>query len=342
MRIILHLGLEKTGTTALQKALHAASVALRARGVAYPRWRGPGTIAHHLLLPLCADPTLLPPWSLATLGGPLAAVETAWAAWNATCDAVLSDPPDVLFLSSELLALRTDAAAKARLAATLAELSDDILPVIYVRDPVAQYRAGLQEWLKTENAPLPPAALPLREAVLETEAAFGRPPALVAFDRATLHGGDITADVVQRFLAPRVGPADVPPRVANVGRSAEALVLMAQLRAEGGATPEAARRVHRLLRRIRALDRDDPPAQPLTLRPDVARAALRAATGHRWLAETGRLTIPGLDVTCIDGAPVPEDLLTAPPESLFDHDPARLARLRAALAPYFGAPPTKT
>lgn len=342
MKIILHMGLEKTGTTALQKALHAASGRLRARGVAYPRWPGPGTIAHHLLLPLCADPTLLPPWSLEKLGGPLAAVETAWAAWNATCDAVLSDPPEVLFLSSELLALRTDAAAKARLAATLAELSGDILPVIYVRDPVAQYRAQLQEWLKTENAPLPLTGLPLREAVLDTEAAFGRAPALVAFDRTTLHGADITVDVVHRFLAPRVTPADVPPRVANVGRSAEALVLMAQLRAEGGATPETARRVHRLLRPLRALDRDDPPARPPTLRPEVASAALRAASGHRWLVETGRLVIPGLDVARIDGAAVPDGLLTAPPESLFEHDPARLARLRAALAPYLGAPPTNT
>ncbi len=94
--------------------------------------------------------------------------------------------------------------------------------------------------------------------------------------------------------------------------------------------------------RLTVLDLEDPPSRPLTLRPDVAEAALRAATCHRWLVETGRLRIPGLDPARIDGAPVPAPLRSAAPESLFSHDPARLARLRAALAPYLGAPPTKT
>lgn len=343
MKILLHMGQGKTGTTALQRALYGAAPGLlRPRGILYPRWPGPGTIAHHLLVPLCEDPTRLPPWSLQAMGGPLAAAEMAWAAWNATCDEVEATRPSVLLLSSEFLVHQTGAAAKARLAETLAELSGDIRPILYVRDPVAHYRARLQEWLKTESRPLPPTRLPLREAIEETEAAFGRPPDLVLYDRAALTGGDIVADFCSRFLSDRLSPADLPGQTANPGLSAEALVLLAQLRAEGGGTQAAARRAARHIQRLTGLDLADPPSRPLTLRPDVADAALRAATCHRWLVETGRLRIPGLDLARIDGAAVPAPLRSAAPESLFSHDPARLARLRAALAPYLGAPPTKT
>lgn len=330
MKILLHMGQGKTGTSALQQALHAAHDGLRAKGLLYPRFGGK-SVAHHLLLPLCEDPARLPPLSLANLGGSEEAALLAWDAWNATCEAVENNPPGILILSSELLIHQTSSKAKARLVAILSELTPDITPVLYIRDPVDHYRARLQEWLKSESRPLPPSRLNLREAIEGTEAAFPNPPQLVAFDRAILHGGDIVTDFATRFLSPWVAPGDLPPRQANVGLSAEALCLLAQLRNAGDRTVEAARRVARLIRPLAALDRSDPPAQPLTLLPEVAEAALRAATCHRWLVETGRLHLPGLDIARIDGAPVPDGLKTAPPETLFPHDPARLDRLHRAL-----------
>lgn len=328
-RIVLHLGQGKTGTTSLQQSLHRAAEMLRSRGILYPRFGG-SAIAHHLLLPLCEDPNRLPPWTLNDLGGAEAAVERAWEAWNATCDAILADPPDLLVLSSELLIHGTDSAAKKRLAGLLAELSKDITAVVYVRHPVDHYRARLQEWLKAEDRPLPPTRLHLREAIESIEAAFPQPPMLVCYDRSTLLGGDIVSDFAKRILSPW-GPPELTRQEANVGLSAEALVLLCRLRAAGDGSTAAARRVARLIAPLARLDQSDPPRRPLTLNPDVAEAALRAATCHRWLAETGRLVIPGLDVSRIDGAEVPERLLTAAPDTLFAHDPDRLERLRLSL-----------
>jgi hypothetical protein len=210
----------------------------------------------------------------------------------------------------------------------LSALSADITPIIYIRHPVDFYRACLQQQLKSNNRCYPPKSPNLQRSIVESEAAFSRRPQLVAFDRQKLLGGDIIEDFTTRFLAPWVKPADMPRFQSNVGLSAEALVLMARLRAEAGNNYEASRHVARLTPRLEALDRKDPPAQSLTLLPDVAAAALRSATSYRWLAETGQLEIPGLDVGKIDGAPVPEWMQTAPPETLFLHDPARLARLR--------------
>lgn len=330
MKILLHMGPGKTGTTALQQSLHDGADVLRARSVLYPRFGG-SAIAHHLLLALCEHPDRLTGWTLQEHGGPEATADRAWQVWNELCLAVAARPPRVLVLSSEVLFQQARGKAKALLAETLSELTTDIMPILYIRDPVSQYRARLQEWLKTENAPLPPSRLPLRETILDTAAAFGRPPELVAFDRATLKGGDITTDFVTRFLGPEVTPDDVPRHQANVGLSAEALVLLARLRRDGGLTAAARRRGERLIRPLAALDRSDPPDAPLTLHPEVAEAALRAATCHRWLAETGRLVLPGLDTGRIDGAPPPGWMQAAPPETLFPHDPARLARLTAAL-----------
>jgi hypothetical protein len=82
---------------------------------------------------------------------------------------------------------------------------------------------------------------------------------------------------------------------------------------------------------LRQLDAADPPDLPFTLLPEVAEAALRSASSYRWLAETGQLVIPGLDIDRIDGTQPPDWMMSAPPTALFRHDPARLDRLTRAV-----------
>ena len=330
MKILLHMGQVKTGTTALQQSLHSAADTLRERGVCYPRFGG-GAIAHHLLMPLCGAGPKMPLWSLNDLGGTEEAVRKAREAWAATCDDIRSNPPDLLILSSELLLGGTDSQEKARLFEILSQLSTDIQPVIYIRHPVDLYRSSLQEMLKAVTRLKPPVCLQLREMVEGVEATFPQPPVFVAYDKGTLFQGNTVPDFANRFLAPLIGPISLPPSQANQGLSAEALVLMAQLRAEGGNTVEAGRRVARLKKHLIDFDRADPPLHPLALLPEVAEAALRSATCYRWLAETGRLVIPGLDIDRIDGAAVPDWMMTASPETMFPHDANRLARLRQTI-----------
>lgn len=330
MKILLHMGQGKTGTTALQQSLHTAADTLRERGVCYPRFGGTA-IAHHLLMPLCGAGPKMPRWSLNDLGGTEEAVRKARDAWAATCDDIRSNPPDLVILSSELLLGGTDPQEKARLVEILSQLSADIQPIIYVRHPVDFYRSSLQEMLKAETRLKPPVCLHLREMVEAVEATFPKPPIFVAYDKRTLFEGDTVPDFANRFLAPLLGPVSLPPQHANLGLSAEALVLMVQLRAESGNTVEAARRVARLKKHLIAFDQTDPSPSPLTLLPEVAEAALRSATCHRWLAETGRLVIPGLELDRIDGAAVPDWMMTASPETMFLHDSKRLARLRQAI-----------
>lgn len=155
VKIILHMGQGKTGTTALQGSLSRASGMLRDRKVLYPT-SGYVFGGHHLLVFLAGCPAPFPRWRLAGVEGPKDPGSVARRAWEETCAAVRRDPPDVLVLSSEELLHKVDARGKSRLAATLAELSPDITPVVYVRHPVDHYRARVQEWVKRNDTPHPP------------------------------------------------------------------------------------------------------------------------------------------------------------------------------------------
>ncbi len=332
MKIVLHLGQAKTGTTALQESLSAAAGHLRARKVLYPDF-GHRYVAHHLLVALCGDPSSMPRWEVDKLGGPEGTRAAARSAWKTMLEDIRRDPPELLVLSSEYLLPRLDTDAIRHLARLLSDLSSDITPVMYVRHPVDHFRSNTQQSLKNSDCRRLPGNSFLIQAANDMEAAFGRKLEYLAFDRTLLHGGDIIHDFAVRFLAPRVTPDELPPQVSNESLSAEALMLMVELRAQAGGTYEASRRVATLKSRIVALDRNDPPARPLTLLPEVAEVALRKATFHRWLAETGRLHLPGLDYAKIDDVSTPAWIREAPAHTLFLHDPDRLARLRTAIGP---------
>jgi hypothetical protein len=59
MKLILHIGLPKTGTTSLQSVLAASRSKLRSQGLLYPDFGVDGLENHHLLLrPICEDSSL--------------------------------------------------------------------------------------------------------------------------------------------------------------------------------------------------------------------------------------------------------------------------------------------
>lgn len=324
------MGQGKTGTTSLQQSLHSSAELLSGRNAFYPRFESRSP-AHHLLIARFGSPEKLPRWTVERFGGFAETIEAAWDAWDGAVASVQEMRPELLVLSSEHILSLLEATEKSRLARELLTLSQDILTVAYIRHPVHHFRARLQQSLKKRTDVPEFKGSNLRQSILDVEAAFGRRPELIAFDRSLLHGGDIVQDFAERFLSPWIKPSDLPTVHANQGLSAEALALMIELRAESGGTYEAAREVSRLVPLLSRLDESDPPAEPLTLLPEVAEAVLRAASSHRWLVETGQLQIPGLDINRIDGTPIPDWIAKAPPGSLFRHDPARLDRLRRAV-----------
>lgn len=337
MRIVLHMGQGKTGTTALQRALHAARGALAAHDILYPTMPD-GAVAHHLLLALAEAPERIPPHVSEVHGGLEQTRQKAAEAFAGIAVEVARTRPEVLILSSETLLHGCRREAKLRLHRLLVTLSEDIQPVVYVREPAALYVARAQEKARVAVRPLPPGPQQIRTAIEETEAAFGLMPAVVTFDRARLTEGSIVADFITRFLSNRIAPAEVPDRIENPSLSAEAALLSLRFRAL--VAPDSDwkqdRRSQRLYRILNRLEQDEGHHLRPQLRPGFAQAIRRASVDYLWLRDRFDVTFPEIDYAAIDGAPLPTPMLRAPLEDIFEIDGARyvalmLEALRSAL-----------
>lgn len=327
MNILLHMGQGKTGTTALQRALHGSAAALAAAGVLYPAMPD-AAFAHHLFLTLCEDDAHIAPHVTRYHGGLDKARAAAQVRWATLQTEIAASPPETLILSSETFIFGARAEGKHRLARLLAQLSAPVTPIIYIREPVGLYLSRLQEKMRVAVTPLPPAPQMIRAAIEQTIAAFGRMPVLVAYDPATLTGGDTPRDFFARFLPGKPDPAAVPPDHENRSLSGEATLALARYRADhlAGRDWEPDRDASRFEHRLRRIDGRLPPRKA-RLAADIAAAILRGSSDYLWLRDACGLKFPGLDYDRIDGTPVPETLRNAPLARILHTDPATLGRL---------------
>jgi hypothetical protein len=199
--LVLHIGMGKTGTTAIQRVFWANRAALARAGIAYPAV-GIVAGAHHLI-----SPHHLPHL---TLGLP-------WRRYLAPADwmpRVAALPQPVVFMSSELVS----SANPAHVAAFCAALAPvfDLRVLVYLRrqdDMIAAtyaqaVKGGLQ---RRPLASVLMGRLPHYDYALRLtpwEAALGRAALILRpYERSQFHQGDLIRDVVLHGL----GRDDLPP-----------------------------------------------------------------------------------------------------------------------------------
>ncbi len=132
MRIVLHIGLEKTGTTSIQAHCQRHAQALRAQGILYPSDLGPGN--HVDLATAFAAFELTGDMRLRAGVG----TEAELASFGAQVVARLKRQvararPRCLLLSNEHLSSRCYGAEIGRLRDMLAGFSDDVRVLVYLR-----------------------------------------------------------------------------------------------------------------------------------------------------------------------------------------------------------------
>lgn len=276
MKTILHIGMPKTGTTALQTRLGAARAALAAEGLLYPA-NPPGCPFnnHRLLVFGFLGFEELPRH---VLRHPQYRPETMAGQHRAFLDHVAAQVaaarPQALVLSSETLFRRLGAGAGARLAATVGAFGGAVRVAAYLRRPSDQYLSNLQQRLKqsADIGPVRPRAM--APALESYAAAFGRDAvAPRVYDRRRLEGGDILADFFAAHL-PRFAAAAAPlagGAPVNVSLSAEAMDLARRFRQafHPGADDVPARDSTGLLTALRRAEAALGAPRP-RLRPEVA------------------------------------------------------------------------
>jgi hypothetical protein len=222
MRTLLHIGMPKTGSTALQDCLLRSHDHLLARGVLYPRNARDADHNNHKLLvqPLLPferqQRHLRQDWTEEELAAQHASFIAALA------EQVAASRPACLVLSSETLYRRFPGRAEEKLKAQLAAIGAEapVTVAVYLRRPSERYLSGLQQKLKASwqvNQPVPPN---YRRTLEQYRGFFGQDAVRPRiFARSLLAEGDIVADFCAAYL-PEFGLARAD--LADVGRVNEA------------------------------------------------------------------------------------------------------------------------
>lgn len=202
MKLLLHIGAAKAGSTTIQASLLLNRAALAQQGIAY--WQP-------------SDATVPPPRVLSNLFEParkpllpkerlhFATREEArdWSRreWDRMAAEISAERPALTILSSESLYYLRPGAVLEEVRRTFSE----IVVLMYIRDPVPLYRSALDQLIRdgARLADLPlPAQVTLGSAdtLRRYRQQLGAENVILRrFDRACLEGGDLLTDVYQQI-----------------------------------------------------------------------------------------------------------------------------------------------
>lgn len=226
MRVIVHMGMHKTGTSSIQQYFHATPVP----GLSYLDGEAPNHSRQFVLL--FADPGAIHRDRSFTEDGPEAVAalpalrDSLMAAMTAQLQA-LSGTDQALLISAEQISAPPYASGQVRLHAYLRGFTENLEVVGYVRSPLSYAVSAFQQRLRNPQ-PLRPDELCLppwyRLRFEGMDALFGRHRVQLArFAPEALFGGDVVVDFARRINVELPGP---PPARANESLSLEATALL--------------------------------------------------------------------------------------------------------------------
>jgi hypothetical protein len=232
VKLVLHIGMPKTGTSTLQEALSSRHRLLHEAGILYPV--APGKTTDHnalscLLLPPervqreFRSPGRWSPESLLALGNEF---------WSDVQRQISGSPATTTVLSSEYLYQYRDEDVQA-LGALLRRLFDEIEVVAYVRHPAEYYLSMQQQKVKASYAIRAPGDFRARYAIClgRYVQEFDGRVSVRAFEREALVGGSIVQDFASHFLPEFVAaPSQLEIGEVNTSMSGEAMCIVQSLR----------------------------------------------------------------------------------------------------------------
>lgn len=297
MRVIVHFGMSKTGSTSIQKTFTEARETLAAQGILYPvLTRQP----HHIyLLPQFFGEG---EWKR-ELGQPLPEViervkNTSLECWDKLHAQVAVGDYHTLIISSEHI-IGLTAAAKRRLIEALERDFGPVEMVGYIRSPRAHFLSFLQQGLKyNSRCNTPGTPLRYRNKLRQMDKVSSAPLKIRIFSRSELDGGDVCIDFMRQFLD--LDPAVVEGMnivVDNSSLSAEGMALMQEFNhhAWGDHVPFGNATNRTLMRLIQFEETKRPYTKP-KLKPEVI-LAQEAANREDvlWLRDTLGLSFADFD-----------------------------------------------
>jgi hypothetical protein len=329
MRLILHIGMPKTGTSTLQVALCEHRHRLAHAGILYPTPLGRRR-NHNLLTVLLDDPDHLPREFRARGDRYETVVERAETFWKSVRREVRRSRAELAIMSAEYL-FGLPEAAVGQLRSMLDEVFDEVQVACYVRDPASHYVSLMQQLVKASSRVRPPALFHLfiRGRILHYVDAFDGAVTVRSADRSALVGNDIVSDFLTTFVPG--GEALVPDVEVvdqNVSMSAEAMCILQALRRYGwpGEDDRFAPESDLALDVLNHMRDEEPQTKP-ALRPEIRRHILRNHRRHlEFLEREFGISFPldGVDVG--DDEPEPAAVKSTDLREILDVDRGAVER----------------
>jgi hypothetical protein len=336
MQFIFHIGMAKTGSTALQNALFQSAEYLAERGVLYPVPPELGGRNHKIFATLTGPTGKLPRHMTQLVDTRTAAARMAQVQ-DGIAAQVAARRPDLLLMSSETMFTTIRRGYGARLRAALTRFDAHPRFVAYLRRPSERYASGLQQHLTASATMLRPRAPNYRQHIESYERVFGKGClSLHLFHRSALAEGDVVSDFAIRYLADHgVDPAGlVQVGEVNVGLSAESMLLMQAFRARfhAGNDDRKTRDSKQLRQYLRTADEAVGAGRP-QLRPEIAERVDYASDDPLWLRDRFGIEFPDFDYARLEAKRLARAV--PPPATLADIvlvDPDRLSGVLDHLA----------
>ena len=187
MKIVLHIGMPKTGSTSIQVNFRLHQEKLKSLGIDMPM------VNDRFIHPFHLKALLFSP-------NPEKAAKTKPKVAEAlkAIDGAAASNPDILFLSSEELAHRVQHVDI--LERNLHRWSDDVSVVVYMRDPVSLYRSFIQQHVKSQHYIPSPRdwSAGYLDVMEHWRAKFGDKFSAFPFERSALFKQSIVNDMVYR------------------------------------------------------------------------------------------------------------------------------------------------
>ena len=226
MRIVVHAGSNKAGSTAIQNTCAAHRDILEQAGILYPKVGSKND--HSMLLPaILDDQELLGNLNRRSPEGRATGAEESRALWRTLADDVATSRNQILLLSSEFIfGLRPQSLE--RFLSRLRVLSDNIEVIVYLRDPCDHYLSSAQQVLKYGASVKDPRSIQnYGHKLRRLDLFFPDRVRRKVYSRDLLVQGDVSIDLLSELLTPEhLSELDISPSISNSSMSSEAMALL--------------------------------------------------------------------------------------------------------------------
>lgn len=297
IRVILHIGMPKSGTSALQNTLRANRDLLLKHGILYPAG-GDLPKNHNILIAALAEENQLPRiFRQVYQNEPGKRFDDVRKVVATIADRARKSKVHTVILSGEMLFTTLSDENGSQLRSMLLSIGSRISVVAYIRHPAKHYLSMAQQAIKASSRIPSPKGRGFRN-VLESYSQVGDEMIVNGYERELLHAGDITQDFCRKVLG--VGEEFLKAIAtvrSNETMSAEGMDILQRYRkhacaGKNGVFTADANLVEKITRRT------DPEVIPFgrpELRREIEETIVRSAVDLPWLRDVWKIEFDGVD-----------------------------------------------